>query len=81
MKAREKAKTYHLPPQKFNVKFQSREEKGVRFLIIILQELRVQAEIIDFGRNASKVLLSVRKLEEREVCLRTKQKQQQIRQK
>ena len=58
-----------------------RAEKGVRFLIFILQELRVQAEIIDFGRNASKVLLSVRKLEEREVCLRTKQKQQQIRQK
>ena len=58
-----------------------REEKGVRFLIIILQELRVQAEIIDFGRNASKVLLSVRKLEEREVCLGTKQQQQQIRQK
>ena len=46
------------------------EEKAVLFLIVILQELRVQTEIIDFGRSASKLLLcSVRKLEEREVCL------------
>ena len=56
MKARESNDISSATP-KIQCQVSVEEEKAVLFLIVILQELRVQTEIIDFGRSASKLLL------------------------